>query len=264
MSFASTLPEGCIVVTDENFGQYAAHTPEGLSKGREARDYSANPLGEGVAKAFDLPLIPRSEWKDRIEEMERTKTRLSDIVKQAGIEPKNQNGTNYCWCNAVITAIEALRARMNLPYVKLSPASVAAPVKGYSNSGGWGGEALEYIVKHGVASVDFWPANAISRQYFDSSRDNAKLHIVTEWLDLKPRSFDQKMTLLLNRIPVPSGYNWMRHEMCGFDPTIDANGNFGCIDRNSWGKNQEWYALSERYGTPDDAVAPYVTGASTN
>lgn len=260
--FTSELPPGAVIIDDSNFNQHVA-APEGFGKGRDPRNYAQNPEGT-VATPFNLPLIPRGEWKDRIEEMERTKTRLSDLVKQAGIEPKNQASTNYCWCNAVVTAIETVRCRMGQPYVKLSPASVAAPIKGYRNQGGWGGEALDYIIENGIASVDLWPANAISRQYFDPSRANAALHKVTEWLELGSRNFDQKMTLLLHRIPVPSGYNWMGHEMCSMDPLYFGGSDFGALDRNSWGSNSEWYVLHESRSRPDDAVAPLVTMASTN
>jgi hypothetical protein len=122
------------------------------------------------AQDFDLPLIPRSEWDDRIADMERTKSRISDLMIQGGLKSLDQNGTNYCWANGPTTAVEAIRCVAGQPYVKLSPASVAAPIKNYRNQGGWGSEALEYIVEHGICTVDLWPANAISRQYFDGSR----------------------------------------------------------------------------------------------
>lgn len=243
------------------------HTPPGMSKGRIPRDYGRTPFGAlPGASPFDIPLIPRSEWPDRIADMERTKSRLSDVVLDAGIPSLDQNGTNYCWCNAVVTAIVTLRAVMGLPYVALSPASVAAPIKNYSNQGGWGGEALDYIVKNGVAAASIWPANAIKKQYdTPEMRINAALHKVTEWYELEAGNFDQLVTCNLLRIPSPIGLNWWSHEVCAMDAVMLGPNQFGIRIRNSWTdtwKDHGFDVLPENKATPDDAVAPRVTMAS--
>lgn len=253
--FVSEIPTGAVVVTDDNWQEVLFKASQ-HARGRQPRDWIRQPYGS-VSGKFSLPLIPRSEWKDRIEEMERTKTRLSDMVKAAGIPPKNQGQTNYCWINGVITAIETMRCKLGLPYVELSPASVGAQIKGYRNVGGWGGEGLEWVIDKGVAPVSLWPANAINRQYKTPESDAKALEFrVLEWDEHENRNFDQKMTCLLNRIPVPSGYNHMSHEMCGMDPLYFGSNDYGCTDRNSWGSSQEWYVFHERLGTPDDAVSP--------
>ncbi len=160
----------------------------------------------------------------------------------------------------------ALRAMMNEVIVLLSPASVAAPIKGYRNQGGWGGEALEYIVAHGVAPVADWPANAINKQYDNAaSQASRQRFTVTEWWDLAPRNFDQLMTCLLLRIPVPIGLNWWHHEVCAIDPVVLSPGKFGVRFRNSWGDgygDQGFGVLTESKATPDDAVAPRVATAA--
>ena len=216
----------------------------------------------GFAAKFALPLIPRNEWAARIKEMEETKTRLSDIVDLAGLKSLDQNGTNYCWCNAVVTAMETLQAVQNQPIVKLSSASVAAPIKGYRNQGGWGGEALDYIVEHGVAPASDWPANAIKREYDnETSRASRKLHSIKQWWDLTPRNIDQLMTCLLLRLPVPIGLNWWGHEVCAMDPVVIGSNAFGTRIRNSWGDSygdHGFAILSESKSRPDDAVAPRV------
>lgn len=240
--------------------------PLGLSKGRVPRDRSQIPTGSmPFSKSFSMPIIPRAEWPDRIADMERTKSRLSDICTQAGIPPLNQNGTNYCWAHGPVTAMEIMRAVNGLPYVNLSAASVAAPIKRGANQGGWGGEALEYMVEHGTVSAEFWPLNSRNTS-LDSKPEvqaNRALHKVTEWLDLDNRDFDQLMTCLLLRIPVAIGLNWWSHEVCAVDPVYEG-GKFQVRIRNSWGSwgDNGYGLLSESKATPDDACAPIVSFAS--
>lgn len=257
--WVSKLAKGTVVVDDSNAAQFAHQVATGgFGRGRVARDWAKEPHGS-VAK-IDIPLIPRTEWAARIEEMEKTKSGLKDLILQSKRPNKNQQQTNYCWCNAVVRSMEIVALLNNEPYVNLSPASVAAPCKGYSNTGGWGGEALKYIVAHGICSSEYWPDNAIDRQYDnDKSRSDRALRKILEWYELGGRRFDQKMSLMLLRLPVPSGYNWMGHEMCGVRPLYLGKNEFGCEDENSWGPTQRWYTLSESKGTPDDAVCPIAT-----
>jgi hypothetical protein len=215
---------------------------------------------------FSLPKIPRSEWPSRIEEMEKTKTRLSDTRQEQGIRPLDQNGTLYCWINAVVGALEVVRARMGEPYVKLSPASVGAPIKNYSNNGGWGGEGLSYIVKNGVSAVEYWPANAISRKYDTAeSRANRELHKITDWLDLPSRDFDAVMACLFRRIPVAVGLDWWGHEIYLLDPLVFGADDFGARFANSWGEkygDKGLNTLHESKLRPNDACAILVPNAA--
>ena len=72
----------------------------------EAGDVTAGPRGlvprppnQPVrATPFDpraVPPIPRVEWPDRIADMKRNKSRLSDIIRGAGIQSKDQNDPKY-------------------------------------------------------------------------------------------------------------------------------------------------------------------------
>jgi Papain family cysteine protease len=256
--WVSKLDKGVEVIDDNNFHKFAAEATK-FGRGRVPRDWAAQPRGS-VAR-LDIPLIPRTEWAARIKEMEERKNGLKDLILQSGRPNKNQGQTNYCWTNAVVRSMELIALLNGEPYINLSPASVAAPCKNYSNSGGWGGEALKYIVQHGISSSEFWPDNAIDRKYDnEASRANRVLHIIKEWYELGRRRFDQKMSLMLHRLPVPSGYNWMGHEMCGVRPLYLGKDEYGCEDENSWGPtNKRWFTLSESKGTPDDGVAPLAT-----
>lgn len=267
MAFASAIGSREIVIDDSNYLQYAASeaTPEGMSRGLIPRDYEQFPEGS-FATPFALPLIPRSEWAERIEEMERTKTRLSDLRRLYNIPSRNQNGTNYCWAHGPVTALILILAKMGNKYVDLSPASVAAIIKRGANQGGWGSQALQLMISQGVADAAHWPHNNRNHnQYTQSSRENASRHKVLEWWELKPRNFDQYMTCLFHRIPVAIGLNWWRHEVCGVDPVIIRPGVFGSRIWNSWGdgwSEQGMGILNESKSRPDDAVAPRVSLAA--
>lgn len=268
MAFASQIFPKEVVIDDANYLQHAPPQDvvidgETKTRGLIPRDFSAVPHGSlGFAAPFGLPLIPESEWPERIEQMERTKTRLSDICDQAGLPCKDQNGTNYCWINSPTYCTEVVRVAQNEPMVILSPASAGGPIKGFRNVGGWGAEGLEYIVEHGLVPVDKWPANAIDRRYNTAeNRELAMKYRVTEWWDLKPRNFQQLATCLLSRIPVAGGFNFWSHEVTLIDLVRLPNGKYGVRFRNSWGMSygdRGYSILTGNQMLPDDAVAPRV------
>ena len=257
-----------LIIDDSNAHIYAQGTSTCGGRGLIPRDLDANPHGSmGFAAAFDLPIIPRTEWSDRIKEMKATESRLSDVWRLRKLEPLNQGQTNYCWAHGPVTAMMIIRAVNNLPSVRLAATAVGAQVKNFKNVGGWGGEALAFIVEHGVPSTEFWTPNDINRKYVTQAmKDNAALHKVVEWYDLKPRSFDQLMTCLLLRIPVAVGYNWWSHEVCAIDPVEISPNNYGADIMNSWGlwSDDGIATLTESKAIPDDAVAPRVVSFSDN
>ena len=261
MSYVSILYDGEPIIKSAD--EVNVQVPENLSTGLKKRDTSKFPL-YGFAKPVDMPIIPRSEWTERIKEIEQSKSRLSDLSYSKGILCKSQEKTNYCWANSIVYCVELVRMSMGLGVKYLSPASVAAPIKNYKNHAGFASEALKYIIDNGVFTEDAWPANAIDQKYFDKekNRELAREYAVTEWDDIAPKNFEQVMTCLLLRIPVAVGYYWWMHQVCAVDPISLGANVYGIRIRNSWGMDygKDGYAIiRENLAAPDDAVAPRVT-----
>lgn len=241
-------------------GEFVSNT------GRVARDWNQVPRGAlPGATVFPGPVVPRNQWTAKIRAMEQNKRRLSDTRLQANIASLQQDQTLYCWTNALLSAMMIVQAQQGPVITRLSPASVAAPIKNYQNRGGFGGEALEYIIKNGVCSQALWPPNAINPNYdTPASRADRLNHKISDWWELDRRSFDQLITLLLAGIPVAIGLNrfpgmTMGHEVCALDPVILGPDSYGVRIWNSWGDGWGFRGMSvltEQEATPDDAVAP--------
>lgn len=270
MPYESVLSPHEIVIDDANFRQFVSDqfiAGERMTRGLIPHP---NPVGQFCAEPFmqpfDLPLIPRSEWPDRIAEMERDKSRLSDIGKQNGMSVKSQDGVGYCWAFGTTTSVEYARAVMGLPHVELSATSVAAPIKNYADQGGWGKEALAYFVQHGCCKTSTWPEVPVGRnRRYDTaeSQQERQQFKVTEWYEIRHGDFDAVMTALFNRLPCAVGFSWWGHLVCACDPVALPGGGFGYRIQNSWGTNwseQGFGILNESKGRPDDiTVVPRVT-----
>lgn len=267
MSIESTVHPGTPIIDETNWRDHVVPpSADGCSQsGYMPRDYDAQPFGSVAAGVPQSLMIPRDQWVDRIREKAAKKETLSDLVRGStsrGWRWLNQAGTNYCWCYAVVHGMMVVWLKMGGNVIRFSPASAAAPIKNYRNNGGWGTQALEYIQRNGIATEQFWPQNAISPRYFDSSRENAALHKIVEGFEIRPRNWEEKISLLLHDIPVPSGYSWMGHEMCSITAVILPNGRVGCEDLDSYAASNgtpNFKVLSESQGTPDDACALYTT-----
>ena len=198
-----------------------------------------NPDGFGygsTAEPFsDDLLIPRSDWEEIIKEQERKQARISDLVNYYKIPPKNQGRLNYCWIYAPVHAMELLRVRQGYAYKPLAAAQVGACIKRGRNVGGWGMEGVRWIGEHGIAAEsDYGSRPEILGGYSSSAMmAAAAAHRLTEWVECRPKSIDQMVSMLLRGYAGAIGLDWWHHEVTACE-AIWLDGDIAIRIRNQW------------------------------
>lgn len=283
---------GTPIIDDNNFHLVVAPpviNGEQKGMGLVRRDLRDNPVGSysGIEEWNpDIPLIPRIEWPERIKDMEATKSRLSDIRMRGNfgqpIPSLDQNGQGYCWMYDPVMCLMIVRAAMNEPYVRLSAHACACKIKGFQDEGGWAAQGVEFLIKNGCPSVQYWPEKSMDRRYdTPETWENAKLHRITEgWMEITPPvydrnlSFDQLMTGLLSRRPATADYYWWGHSVAVLDPVeLDPSRDlmdpdrWGTRDLNSWSDNwgdKGFVIIKGRKAVPDGATIIGFATPSSN
>lgn len=206
----------------------------------------------------DLPTIPRDEWPDLISLGKGTF--LSDLRRDI-LRPHDQNGRNRCWAHGSVRAVELLRLWQGQPPVLLSPDSVAWPIEGTKDRGGYPVEACHQLAIFGACSQNLWPENDLSPRDADPSwQKDALKNRILRWF--MPTTWEQQITCAIKRIPVPIGLGWWGHLVCQLDPVLLSNREVGILIDNSWGA--DWgdngsAILDEESGTADlGAFAPFT------
>lgn len=223
-----------------------------------SRNYHDQPFGTMDWGSFSIPTIPRSEWPELIKRGNENKSFGIHHHQRSKVAILNQARTNYCWINCVVGAIMNTRVKVGLPNINLSSASAGAPGKNYQNVGGWTGEAIRYINRFGLAPNSMWPNAAIERSYYEPTRRVAAHFGLGNWVELRPRNFDQLMTCLLMGWEVVVGLIWWGHAVYYNAPVQIGRNEFGVICVNSWGpqwENKGMTVLAEEKATADEANA---------
>lgn len=257
-NFISNL-HGMTVIDDRNFGSYAQQVVDSrdFGTGYIERPYDQKPLG-AYADLFSIPKIPRSEWTDRIEEIEKTKSGLGTLHRHLKIPVLSQGELPYCWFYGTTKALMLSYARHGFAVPHLSASSGASKTKGYKKEGGWAGEAIEGMRKFGVSTIEYWPEAVCDRRYdTPEQRKNAELHSIVDFEELPERDFDSIMTALLLGFPVTLGLLWWGHLVCGVEPKVLGKNRYGVEICNSWGDDWEqggFAVLTEEKATAHEAV----------
>jgi len=214
-----------------------------------------------------MDVIPRSAWQSLI--LANQGKMLSDLIKQDGIKCKDQDGLNYCWGYGSTETVEVLRSVEHLPYVELSPESVAGPIVNWRNVGGFAEDACSQLNNFGACATSFMDApNSLRHTSWKEGWEaNALLHkIEHSYVDIG--SFDELVTACLNRIPCAVGLDWWGHLVMIVDAVILPDGTIGVMGRNSWGADWPnagdggWFTLSESKAQPSGAFGPRVVTLS--
>jgi len=209
-------------------------------KGHDSRAYSA-------LFSAEVPVIPRSEWSARIKEQAARKRRISDHQRW---ECDAQVGPT-CWAAGTCQAGSTCRVmQMGMQhYVRFSAMSIAVPISG-GVSGGYEGNAVNYMVKYGVADSKVWGYG--SRVPGGSKAEIAASRELNKCLEVyECDGFDQFATALLLGHPCTVSYNWWSHVVMICDLVEIEPGSYGFRIRNNWG---EGYGDKGEYGFGGYAV----------
>lgn len=249
-------------------------TQMGVSCGYVERE--SDYLEDGVCAAFPEEwLIPESEWPERIIEREREGWTNRQLREKYKLPPLHQNGTNYCWGNCCTQALHYNELKQGrTEWTPMSPASACARIKRGANEGGWMMQWIKWVLEHGINEAVDFPVNSRDIGRYDTkvNREKAKLHIMTEFLDLVPkgrnpsRAFQELISCLLRGIPVAIALMWWRHAVLAIDAVL-KNGEVGILIDNSHGPSYGDNGLAAFFGTrkiPDDQEAILVSHLMTS
>lgn len=141
----------------------------------------------------------------------------------------------------------------------LSPDSVAYPIEGTHDRGGYPGDACQQMHTGGACPMSAWPEGDLSPR--DANPDWKELaldNVLISWI--KVSTWDQQITLALHHIPVAIGLRWWGHLVCQLDPVLTDRGDIAIGIDNSWGSSwgdNGYGILDRRSGTADlGAFAP--------
>jgi len=187
--------------------------------------------------AEDVPLIPESQWKDRIAAKQGKWIRQKWERQKPKI--KYQNGLRYCWAYSISQCCEALRAKSNQPYVELGPESLGGMVD-FENAGGCMDTAIQYAADHGIACRAMIPEHCLdSTDFAVGWEQNALKHAPTEWWDLGAKDvWAETVSALLADFPIYVGLDWWGHAVM-YDELQIIDGEICAHSPNTHGEGQD-------------------------
>lgn len=262
MTFISDLGS-TTVIDDSNAGQYAEYSADmGFSRGYVERDFQRHRFGS-YAAAYSGPVFPRSKWDDLMKMQEDNQSSPDHHRIASKVPILDQNGLPYCWMYGLVGAIMTGYAQTGQPVPHLSATCPAAQGKNWKEEGGWAGEAIEYVRKFGIPTLDVWPEHSMDRNLpkQDSVKRSASLHGIVEFLELPSQKFDVAMSALLdpkNPRPVTLGLMWWGHLVYGCKAVKIDRSTYGIKIANSWKASWEsngCAVLAESKATAHEYVA---------
>ena len=220
--------------------------------------------GLACAAMDDSDILEWDQIPDAIADQERVNAGLYQIWKDSQIGCLNQNPLLYCWGFSSVEALMMEREVMGLPFVRLSPSSVAAPVVGFVNKGWYIERALEQMISVGAATEEYVPQTTFSREDFKTGwKESASCNKVTKWHDVG-RDARRQITILLRCKPLVCVHDWWEHAIMHLR-VRDAGTKYRVDDINryprdflqSWGPGQGDGGICTLQGQRSIADASY-------
>lgn len=186
--------------------------------------------------------IGDQECKERIEYLKRTRSSIIHLMEDNQVPVKNQNGHGYCWSYGAISCVEANRLAQGLPYLELSPHSVAAGYMKGKDQGGWASWALKWATEHGIVPDSMWPKHSRNHKLWDDpaiAAEAAKFK-PQEWVDIPEGNMAAFRSRLVSNQACGVGLMWWGHlVMFGI---VDWSDKYGWLygQRNSHGPQFGW------------------------
>ena len=233
MPYKSEYLKSVGFIDPHNLSQVA---PDSHNRGLDPGERQAFPYGStpGLGSPT-IDKIPRSEWDDRLKEMDDTKSSLWHLMDSLNSPVKDQNGTSYCWVFGITRAVEVRIGSQRNEAVLLSATSVGCKIKNFRNQGGWGRDAIVYGEEHGFVPESLWPANKLDRKYdTPAAWKAAESYIVEEWDELEENDFDMAMSYAFQRYAFGLGLDWWGHLITGMVPIGNGDGTYSLGIDNSW------------------------------
>jgi hypothetical protein len=208
------------------------------------------------AKPAEIEVIAWADMPDAISDEEKNQNSLEhlfmDSKARGCLKVLNQHQLNYCWLFSAVQALMFERELMGLPFVALSPSSLAYIVN-FVNQGGYIEDALKALCAGGAASTAYAPEATNDRSKFhDGWQADAEKYKVTMWADVpgsnQPNAAQIQFSQLLSKSkrPMPNGRNFMGHSMLSLRvldkyPKLPCNNpnRYSVRDLNSWGDNED-------------------------
>ena len=145
---------------------------------------------------------------------------------------KDQNGHSSCWGSAPTHGAQMKARIQGLPGEEWSTCSVTGPITGYSDVGGYGENALNYLQEHGAVPARLWPNNSYSRSYFTTTNTERIRFKVLVRVEIT--TWQEMFSAIAQGHPTHNDLGWWSHVICGVafvDPST-------LIIRNSW--SDDW------------------------
>lgn len=263
-----------ITINDSNWMQFVDPVVDGETKKCRTFPRNRTVYGPGIFAPligmWDQPLIPESEWDDRVAQQEKDKSSLQHVRDRGGpggkpIPSRDQNGVGYCWCHSGVSAHLLARGVMGEPYEDLSPFSIGCMIKNYRDEGGWGGEGVKFQAERGCATSEFWPQRSMSRSNDKPETwTNAGKFKYVKWLECSNSSEERKRQIITATLlgwPVVADFNWWSHSVCIARVMSRTKTRIW----NSWGDSWSDNGFGDLEGGkawPDDAWVCQVVSAS--